>query len=165
MKTISPASNLVLPLFSCHLSVEFDGATLVSIVLSEINEVLAKSAPSDDPLLFQLAQQIQLYQQNPSHQFQLTTELQGTDFQKRVWNHLLTIPAGQVKTYGQVSDRVGGSAIAVGQALKRNPIPVIFPCHRVVAKGGIGGFSGSRDGWQLQFKKELLKHEGYCGKY
>ena len=67
---------------------------------------------------------------------------QGTPFQMRVWSELLTIPFGSIITYGELARRVGcRSAQAVGQAVARNPIAVIIPCHRVVACRGLGGYA------------------------
>ena len=88
-----------------------------------------------------------------------TAFLQATPFQLRVWRMLARIPPGQVHTYGQLAAAVNlphGSR-AVGQALGRNPIPLLFPCHRVVnADGRLGGF---RDGPEV--KKQLLEAEGH----
>ena len=71
---------------------------------------------------------------------------QGTAFQQRVWRELLTIPYGATVTYGELARRVGcSSAQAVGQAVGRNPIAIIIPCHRVVAAGGIGGYAYGTD--------------------
>lgn len=80
----------------------------------------------------------------------------GTDFQRRVWQSLLTIFYGQTKTYGQIADMVGcRSARAVGQAIGRNPIALIIPCHRVVgANGSLGGYA-----YGIDRKKQLLDLE------
>lgn len=80
----------------------------------------------------------------------------GTDFQRRVWQSLFTIFYGQTKTYGQIAEMVGcRSARAVGQAIGRNPIALIIPCHRVVgANGGLGGYA-----YGLDRKKQLLDLE------
>jgi methylated-DNA-[protein]-cysteine S-methyltransferase len=81
----------------------------------------------------------------------------GTDFQKRIWEILLTIPYGEITTYGAMAKQLGEkmSAQAVGQAVGRNPIGIIIPCHRVVgAKGQLTGYAGG-----LEKKKWLLRHE------
>ena len=83
----------------------------------------------------------------------------GTDFQRAVWTTLTEIPIGRPVTYGELADRVGQprGARAVGRACGANPIPVIVPCHRVIAAdGGIGGFSGG-----LPWKIRLLEIEGF----
>ena len=81
---------------------------------------------------------------------------QGTDFQKRVWQALLTIPYAQTKTYREIAKMVEcRSAQAVGQAVGRNPISLIIPCHRVIAAHGqLGGYAYGTD-----VKKRLLEIE------
>ena len=81
----------------------------------------------------------------------------GTKFQRAVWEGVSTIPHGQVLTYGQLAERVGypGAARAVGQAVGSNPIPLLIPCHRVVASNGIGGYGGP-----VNLKRKLLAAEG-----
>ena len=81
----------------------------------------------------------------------------GTDFQKRVWTALLTIPYGETLSYGEIAKMVGcRSAQAVGQAVGSNPIALIIPCHRVIAAHGkIGGYE-----YGIEIKKKLLELEG-----
>lgn len=90
----------------------------------------------------------------------LEMELEGTEFQRRVWKALQAIPAGQVTTYGALAEKLGSSARAVGNACRRNPVPLLVPCHRVVARNGLGGFAGDSDGRLVDIKKRLLAHEG-----
>jgi methylated-DNA-[protein]-cysteine S-methyltransferase len=82
----------------------------------------------------------------------------GSPFQRRVWRAILRIPYGRVRSYRWVAERVGGRryARAVGLALGANPVPIVVPCHRIVAShGGLGGFSGG-----LRTKRRLLALEG-----
>lgn len=81
---------------------------------------------------------------------------QGTTFQQRVWQELLKIPFGHTVTYGDIARRVGcRSSQAVGQAIGRNPIAIIIPCHRVVgADGSLTGYA-----YGLETKKKLLQWE------
>ena len=81
---------------------------------------------------------------------------QGTDFQQKVWQALLTIPYGQTMTYGEIAQLVGcRSAQAVGQAISRNPIELIIPCHRVVgAHGALGGYA-----FGIERKEKLIQLE------
>ena len=69
----------------------------------------------------------------------------GTPFQRKCWMIARRIPRGRTLTYGEVAKRAGspGAARAVGQAMRRNPIPLIVPCHRVVATHGLGGYAGT----------------------
>jgi methylated-DNA-[protein]-cysteine S-methyltransferase len=83
----------------------------------------------------------------------------GTLFQQRVWSALLSIPVGSVITYGELARRVESSPRAVGGALRANPIPVLIPCHRVVALSGLGGYAGASEAGQVR-KRWLLAHEG-----
>lgn len=90
--------------------------------------------------------------------FDLPLRLRGSDFQCQVWEALSRIPYGQALSYGELARALGrpGAARAVGQANGANPIPIVIPCHRVVAtNGGLGGFSGG-----LETKRWLLAHEG-----
>ncbi|MEO5341724.1 MAG: methylated-DNA--[protein]-cysteine S-methyltransferase [Gammaproteobacteria bacterium SHHR-1] len=90
----------------------------------------------------------------------LPLDLRGTDFQRRVWQALLQIPPGQTRSYGQLARQLGSSAQAVGNACRANPCPLVVPCHRVLAKQGLGGYCGQTQGEQLQIKRWLLRHEG-----
>lgn len=93
-------------------------------------------------------------------EFDVLLKPEGTAFQKRVWRALQKIPAGQVVTYGELAQRLKTSARAIGNACRANPVPLIVPCHRVVAKSGLGGFSGVEQGAPLKIKSALLEHEG-----
>ena len=82
----------------------------------------------------------------------------GTAFQRAVWQAMLEIPRGETRSYGWLAERIGrpGAARAVGQAVGANPLPLLVPCHRVIASdGGLGGFGGG-----LEMKEALLRHEG-----
>ena len=97
---------------------------------------------------------------HPEKKFELALDVQGTDFQKKVWSALQKIPAGTVLTYGELARRLNTSPRAVGNACRSNPVPVVIPCHRVVGKTGLGGFAGDTDGRLVRIKKWLLEHEG-----
>ena len=79
-----------------------------------------------------------------------------TDFEQAVLNEVRMIPYGTTITYSELADRIGssGGARAVGQALSKNPYPIVIPCHRVVARSGVGGYSGGAG-----LKKQLLEIE------
>ncbi len=91
--------------------------------------------------------------------FDLPLAPAGTAFQKSVWREMSKIPYGETLHYGDLARRLDTAARAVGGACGRNPIPVIIPCHRVVAGNGLGGYSGKG---HLETKRYLLKHEGAC---
>ena len=91
--------------------------------------------------------------------FELPLELHGTEFNRRCWLALATIPYGQTVSYGEQARRLGlgsDAARAVGSANGRNPLPIVLPCHRVIgADGSLTGFGGG-----LDTKRFLLEHEG-----
>jgi methylated-DNA-[protein]-cysteine S-methyltransferase len=112
-------------------------------------------------LIAQLAAQLTAYMKDPAYRFDLPIQPGGSEFRRRVWRALLDIPAGSVRTYGDLARQLGSGARAVGQALGDNPLPIIVPCHRVVASdGGLGGFNHGRGGYSLDIKQWLLRHEG-----
>ena len=92
--------------------------------------------------------------------FDIPCTFAGTAFQQKVWNALKKIPSGKVVTYGELANKLGTSARAVGNACRNNPIPLVIPCHRVVSSCGIGGYAGDTSGDLLKFKSWLLQHEG-----
>lgn len=100
------------------------------------------------------------YFRDPSKAIDLPTRLVGTAFQQRVWRAIAAIPAGSTRTYGALAADLGSSARAIGGACRTNPCPLVVPCHRVVARQGLGGFAGDRGGRLLAIKARLLAHEG-----
>lgn len=114
----------------------------------------------DDVLGREAGQQIEAYLRDPKFRFSLPLRDGGTDHQRRVWRALAAIPVGQTLSYGELAATIGSSARAVGQACGANPLPLVIPCHRVVAgDGGLGGFMGRRGGFALSVKRWLLAHE------
>jgi methylated-DNA-[protein]-cysteine S-methyltransferase len=123
--------------------------------------------PPDTPLrpcgsaaIHRVVHELEAYYANPGHVWKLSLAPAGTLFRQRVWQILLTIPAGQTRTYGEVAHELASSPRAVGQAVGDNPIPIVIPCHRVLAAHGLGGFMHGTDGFPLQVKRWLLNHEG-----
>jgi methylated-DNA-[protein]-cysteine S-methyltransferase len=112
------------------------------------------------PLARATVRQLAAYFRNPTWQFDLPLALAGTDHQRRVWRVLQTIPVGEVVYYGDVARRLRSGARAVGGACGANPVPIIVPCHRVVARNGLGGFTGGRVPHATDIKQWLLRHEG-----
>lgn len=119
------------------------------------------SIDPDTPLAKRAVQQIERYFERASATFDLPLAQVGTGFQHRVWDAIRAIPPGVVLTYGQVAKQIGSAPRAVGQACGANYFPLVIPCHRVVAAGGIGGFANhDDDGYFLKVKRWLLAHEG-----
>ena len=108
---------------------------------------------------YRVVQALEDYFDNPQSTFSLPVVLAGTAFQQRVWQALRKIPSGDTLTYGELAARLGSGARAVGNACRRNPVSIIVPCHRVVAAGGVGGYSGSTAGPEISRKRWLLQHE------
>ena len=112
---------------------------------------------SPTPLLERAVRILNAYFDGEAPAFELPFAPAGTAFQQKVWREMSAIPYGETQTYGGLSARAGGSARAVGLACGANPIPILIPCHRVVAAAGLGGYSG--DGG-LATKIALLRLEG-----
>ncbi len=102
---------------------------------------------------------LKTYLRNPKTKFRLPLETGGSDFQRRVWHAMQRIPAGQVLSYGELARKLKTGPRAVGNACRANPIPIVIPCHRVVAANGKGGFMGKTGGRALVIKDWLLTHE------
>lgn len=121
----------------------------------------AEKSPQDT-LTEQVALQVGQYLGDPDFAFSLPLPVVGSAFQQRVWDAIRAIPRGTVRTYGQVARHIGSAPRAVGQACGANWFPLLIPCHRVTAAGGLGGFSNHDDehGFHLSVKRWLLKHEG-----
>ena len=123
---------------------------------------LPPSAPRVAPrnaLAERAARQLERYRDDPDVKFDLPLLIEGTEFQRRLWEALCAIPRGRTLTYGALARSLGGEARAVGQACGDNRLPIVIPCHRVVAADGIGGFAHSTGGYLLEAKRWLLMHE------
>lgn len=103
--------------------------------------------------------QLTAYFADPHYLFDIDYDLQGTPFQNDVWQSLKKIPVGKTLTYGQLAKKIGTGPRAIGQACRTNPIPIIIPCHRIVAASNLGGFAGNIKGRFQGIKEWLLKHE------
>jgi methylated-DNA-[protein]-cysteine S-methyltransferase len=123
-----------------------------------------EKAPTD-PLAERVAQQITRYFAEPDFRFDLPLATVGTAFQRKVWDVIAAVPRGDVLTYGEVARIIQSAPRAVGQACGANWFPLIIPCHRVTATGGLGGFSnhGDANGFHVGVKRWLLAHEGIEG--
>lgn len=112
----------------------------------------------DDASFGAVTGQLAAYFAGKLQRFDVPLVLTGTEFQKRVWNTLLSIPFGETRSYGWLARAIGKptASRAVGAANGANPIPVIIPCHRVIgSSGALTGFGGG-----IETKKFLLEHEG-----
>ncbi len=153
-----------------HLPLQFDaivsapfGAVGLMLHGDQVSiEYVSEKLPtkhSENKTLSQVVSQIEAYFADAKNEFSLPLKLNGTAYQQRVWHAISAIPRGQVLTYGQIADQIGSGPRAVANACGANNLPLLIPCHRVVAKGGLGGFmQGNPEG--LKIKKWLLRHEG-----
>ena len=103
--------------------------------------------------------QLERYRDDPAAEFDLPLLIEGTPFQRRLWQALCEIPCGKTLTYGALAKRLGAEPRAVGQACGDNRLPIVIPCHRVVAANGIGGFAHATSGYLVEAKRWLLAHE------
>lgn len=113
--------------------------------------------PPETPLEQQVARELTEYLEGRRSQFTVVGSPEGTPFERRCWDALQQIPYGETRTYGDIARAVGNpkGSRAVGSANHKNPIPIIIPCHRVVAAGGgLGGYGGG-----LELKRRLLALE------
>jgi methylated-DNA-[protein]-cysteine S-methyltransferase len=112
-----------------------------------------------DAMAHQVANELTRYFDDPKHVFTLDYLKQGTPFQQKVWQALLTIPCGQTLTYGELAGQLKTSPRAIGQACRTNRLPLIIPCHRIVASHTLGGYAGVTAGKFTDIKRWLLRHE------
>jgi methylated-DNA-[protein]-cysteine S-methyltransferase len=132
---------------------------------------LPPGAALQDPanaLAERAARQLERYRDDPDAGFDLPLLIEGTPLQKAVWDAMRAIPRGRTRTYGELARGLvaearvrdeGALARAVGQACGDNRLPIVIPCHRVVAAEGIGGFGHATGGYLIEAKRWLLLHE------
>jgi methylated-DNA-[protein]-cysteine S-methyltransferase len=143
------------------VGVRSHGMQVEIVLLNTSSSVELKTAPAK--IAQQIAAQIQAYLDNPNIGFNLPLVYKGTPFQRKVWAAISTIPLGQTRTYSELAAQIGSGPRAVANACGANHLPLVVPCHRVVAKTGLGGFMGGKD-IGLKIKKWLLQHEGAMNK-
>lgn len=140
------------------LTLTSNGSALTQLVIAREADVEADSIPPDgDPVLAAAREQLDAYFDMRLTHFDLPLEPRGTEFQRRVWDSLKTIPYGETISYAELARRVDNpkAVRAVGAANGRNPLMIIVPCHRVIgADGSLTGFGGGIDR-----KRWLLDHE------
>ena len=117
-------------------------------------------APKKNTVAYLACVQVQAYLDDPAFVFDLPLKLSGTHHRVQVWEAMQRIAAGKTRTYGELARELGSSPRAVGGACGANPLPLIVPCHRIVAASDIGGFMGRREeGFERSIKRWLLEHE------
>jgi methylated-DNA-[protein]-cysteine S-methyltransferase len=143
--------SLSMPSAVGQLTIDEAGDAIVAIRWAD--------APSGNgsALLAEAARQLAAYFDGKLRHFDLPLAPVGSPFEARVWAAMQAIPYGETRCYGDLATAVGSAPRAVGGACGRNPIPIVIPCHRVLAKGGLGGYSGEGG---LATKQHLLALEG-----
>ena len=119
-----------------------------SLVRAEFAQAKGEDMQGDDPVLLEAQRQLEEYFAGSRRVFSIPVTLCGTPFQMRVWEEMVKIPYGQTASYGQIAERIGkiGAARAVGMACNKNPLCILYPCHRVVgAKGQLVGYASGTD--------------------
>lgn len=156
-------------LFAAILHTPFGGVGIRTqdAVISEIVYLpltYPEKPPAND-LAARAVQQIQSYINDPDFRFDLPLLKVGTQFQNNVWGVISSIERGDVMTYGAVAKQIKSAPRAVGQACGANWYPLVIPCHRVTAAGGIGGFAhhDADSAFYSGVKRWLLAHEGVSG--
>jgi methylated-DNA-[protein]-cysteine S-methyltransferase len=137
-----------------QLTIEDGDGTIVAIRWGN------DAGSNGSPLLAEAARQLEAYFDGRLREFDLPLSPAGTAFEGRVWQAMQAIPYGETRTYGDLAQATESGPRAIGRACGRNPIPIVIPCHRVLSRGGLGGYSG--DGG-LATKQRLLALEGSLG--
>jgi len=145
---------------------EEDNGRLGTTFVSGPGDRRLRGGRRDDGMRPALAALFERYFSGEAVDFDIVPTPDGPRFFRACWNAARRIPHGEVRTYGQLAEMAGsgrGASRAAGQAMRRNPLGIIIPCHRVVGAGGrLGGFGGSTDpaGEALTLKRRLLALEG-----
>ena len=143
----------------------FLGITTSADYLTSLSLILDKNTnpqPPADAFSNGVVAQINAYFANPKHIFNIPIALNGTPFQKRVWSAIQKVSAGSVMSYSALAVAAYSGPRAVANACGANSLLLVIPCHRIVAKNGLGGFGGHGEGSSeanLNVKRWLLSHE------
>ncbi len=156
VEIIQPNAVVASPLGRIGISLANSGALASVDFLGSTADLHAPT----DAAARAVVRDLERYFEDPAHPFDIPLQPMGTAYQQRVWRALRQVPCGEVWSYGRLAAYVESAPRAVGQACRRNPIPIIVPCHRIVARAGSGGYSGATDGPLLAIKRWLLEHEG-----
>jgi len=154
--TINTVSQLIIrsPIGNILISLngdEIDGIELFtsSVIKNEIHSEIQ----------LKIMDQFTAYFKQAHNNWSLDLVKKGTPFQRQVWQYLHTISVGKTKTYSDIASALSTSPRAVANACRANPFAIVIPCHRVVAKTGLGGYYGKTIGKELNVKQWLLDHE------
>jgi len=124
----------------------------------------ASILPAND-LAKRAERQLEGYKRDPNTPFDLPVASEGTELQKAVWKAMCAIPRGKTRTYGDLARELNADARDIGQCCGDNRLPLVIPCHRIVAADGIGGFAHATRGYLVEAKRWLLMHEAAATAY
>jgi len=119
----------------------------------------APSIPPGSELAKRAERQLKSYREDANTRFDLPVAVEGNELQKAVWQAMCAIPRGRTRTYGDLARELGAEARDIGQCCGDNRLPLVIPCHRIVAADGIGGFAHATSGYLVEAKRWLLMHE------
>lgn len=147
-------ATYALPCTTLGLRIENDSLIGIDFLAPNLPLIAPQS-----PLAREVLAQLRAYTRNPDFPFDLPLTISGTAYQKRVWQGLCAIPRGKTLSYGELAQQLASGPRAIGRACGDNRLPIIIPCHRVIAKKGPGGFMHQTSAGPLAIKAWLLAHE------
>ena len=153
----NPYQAVIAAPFGCCIGIAMTGGAVSAL------DYLPADTPEQPPVdeaTAGVVNQLAAYFADAGNPLTAPVMLAGTKFQHQVWEALQAIPPGTVLTYGDLARQLGTAARAIGNACRSNPVPILVPCHRVVARQGLGGYAGAVTGDPLAIKRWLLRHEG-----
>lgn len=155
-----------------HVAAKDGAVVVIKLPGTDVTELFAtlqrmypgvEATAAVDGVLSVAATQLQEYADGLRQEFSFPIHMEGTPFQQAVWSALEAIPYGETRSYGDIAEAIGkpAAARAVGGANRANPLPIVVPCHRVIAAdGGLGGYMGQwGEGGELALKQRLLHAE------
>lgn len=143
-----------------YLGVRLEGQKLIGLkFLGRKKPSADEAAENNEDITKSVNSALNIYFTDPYNVKQPEIVLDGTKFQKKIWKVLSLIRPGKTRTYSDIARELKTSPRAVGNACRRNPVPIFIPCHRVVSTSGRGGFMGHTSGEPLAIKEWLLAHE------
>jgi len=145
-----------------RICLQSSGKGLTAVNFEKNDKQSGEFEEKEDEHIRQAKKELAEYFEGKRKTFSVKLDLQGTEFQRKVWNKLLEIPYGELRTYSQIAESLGGKQYsrAVGSANKANPIPIIVPCHRVIRMGRmISNYSGGLDVQRKLFEIEGIKYD------
>ena len=158
MKNNTQQYDVIFTTALATIGLQFDGSKLIKV--KYLKKRASKAAPSKATEAVKNKIEKYVDPSSRTKTINVAIELNVTSFQGKVLEQLQKIPYGETRSYGEIAKILKTSPRAVGNACRNNPVPIIIPCHRVVAVGGIGGYDGARSGRLLDIKRKLLESEG-----